>query len=229
MRVKKIILYISPILFNSGFSIAEDSLQSPPQLPSLKQQQIINTQKERNNTKIIEKFTPPAPTIKIPPPKSLKEAIDRIPDYLIFKEIVPPVINQENLKRSFFGNYTNFIEKLLEARKNKKASFPEALPKELKKNELKNILNISNQISQDDLQEKEELKSEGPKNISTNRKSQEHYQSMESVSNKSHYVSVSKKEQKGQETQFGISQIMLTIITIILIGILFVTIIIKRS
>jgi len=53
---------------------------------------------------------PPAPTIKIPPPKNLDEAIDRIPDFIKFIQIVPPVIDKEQLMYSFFGNYTDFIK-----------------------------------------------------------------------------------------------------------------------
>ncbi|NPA14906.1 MAG: hypothetical protein GXN97_06965 [Aquificae bacterium] len=55
--------------------------------------------------------TPPQPVLNIPPPKNLKEALERIHDYLIFREIVPPIIDKEKLKRSFFGNYTDYIEK----------------------------------------------------------------------------------------------------------------------
>jgi len=69
--------------------------------------------------------TPPSTIkLKLPPPKSRTEAIERIPDFIILNTILPPVIDRKKLMKQVFGSYTQEVKKFLTDRKMKElASF----------------------------------------------------------------------------------------------------------
>jgi len=102
-----------------SFTFAESVLKNPPN-PTFGNNS-LSTNEENIPPAREELKTPPAPSLGIKPPKSLEEALKRIPDYLIFKQIVPPVISQDQLMKSFFGKYSDFIQKILEANQTKEA------------------------------------------------------------------------------------------------------------
>lgn len=51
--------------------------------------------------------------LKMPPPKSYEEALNRIPDFIILNTILPPVIDREKLMTQIFGKYTPNVKKVL--------------------------------------------------------------------------------------------------------------------
>jgi len=55
--------------------------------------------------------------LKMPEPETKEEAIKRIPDFVVLNIILPPVIDREKLKEELFGNYKNYINKLIKEKK----------------------------------------------------------------------------------------------------------------
>jgi len=55
--------------------------------------------------------------LKMPEPETKEEAISRIPDFVVLNIILPPVIDREKLKEELFGNYKNYINKLIKEKK----------------------------------------------------------------------------------------------------------------
>jgi hypothetical protein len=65
-----------------------------------------------NNTTSLIPF-PPAPQVRFQPPKDFKEAINRIKDYYILREILPPGTDFEKVKENLFGQYKSAVEKFI--------------------------------------------------------------------------------------------------------------------